>query len=64
MTKLGNNNKVAYEAQPSVSLMFLSHVDVFLIYPCTASQQSEIYWSYDKISKMLLTVSQSVSKNQ
>ena len=40
MSKCGKNKKVAHEAQPSVSLMFLPHFDVLcdlLLNRCTAT---------------------------
>ena len=48
-SKCGKNKKVAHEAQPSVSLMFLQHLDILcdlLLNRCTATWNQFV--SYNK----------------
>ena len=61
MSKYGKNKKVAHEAQPSVSLMFLPHFDVLcdlLLNRRTATWN--LFVLYNKEFKKVLTMTSSI----
>ena len=50
-SKCGKNKKVAHEAQPSVSLMFLPHFDILcdlLLNRCMATWNLFVNWNKNK----------------
>ena len=50
-SKCGKNKKVAHEAQPSVSLMFLPHFDILcdlLLNRCMATWNLFVNWNTNK----------------
>ena len=67
ISKCGKNKKVAYEAQPSVSLMFLPHFDVLsdlLLNRRTTTWNLFVLYNRELKKVLMMTSSMRLSSNQ
>ena len=67
MSKCGKNEKVAYEAQPSVSLMFLPHFDVLsdlLLNRHTTTWNLFVLYNRELKKVLMMTSSMCLSSNR